>query len=146
MQDFFYSHSSHGAPLTTACYAEDMRGRPSKIPRSTFGERLFHAREQAGLSQQQLAQKIGVSQQDIARWERETTWFNIEHLSKLAKILNSSIDELLGLPVKKVILKPTGKARQLFERVSNLPRRQQEKILEVVEGFVALRTNHKQAA
>ncbi len=126
-------------------YDADMRGRPSKNPRSGFGERLFHAREQAGLSQHQLAAKLGIAQQDVARWERETLWFNVELLPKLVRILDISADELLGLRAEKVNAKPIGKARQLFAAVSRLPRRQQEKISSVVEAFVN-QHGHKQAA
>jgi len=147
MQVYFQSLFPNDIRNGVVPYDADMRGRPSKQPRSGFGERLFHAREEAGLSQQQLAEKLGVSQQDVARWERETIWFNIELLSKLALILDVSADELVGLRVARVNTKPVGKARQLFEAVSKLPRRQQEKIGAVVEAFVNQHSNgHKQAA
>jgi hypothetical protein len=48
-----------------------------------------------------------------------------------------SVEELLGEPKARRLATPDGKARQLFESVSRLPRRQQQKIIEVVEALIA---------
>ena len=45
-------------------------GRPAKRPRPPFGERLHALREAAGLSQEQLASRVGISQAAYAWWER----------------------------------------------------------------------------
>jgi ribosome-binding protein aMBF1 (putative translation factor) len=53
-------------------YAVDMTanmGRPTKRKRTAFGERLVAAREAAGLSQRDLADKIGISQRALSWWE-----------------------------------------------------------------------------
>jgi hypothetical protein len=42
---------------------------------------------------------------------------------KVAEILNVSADELLGKETNKPKARPTGKVQQVFEEVSNLPRR-----------------------
>jgi transcriptional regulator with XRE-family HTH domain len=47
-------------------------GRPSKRPRTAFGERLFAARTAAGLSQAELAQKLGINCEDFATSSDET--------------------------------------------------------------------------
>lgn len=130
-------------------YDEDMpAGRPPKFKRTAFGERLFLARQQAGLSQTQIAQKLGVTQPTYADWERRTTALRPEHLSQLADILNVAVDHLLGRDNgHKARGGPIGKARRVFEAVSRLPRHQQQKIVDVVETFVAGHGNgHKQAA
>jgi len=122
-------------------------GRPPKHQRLPFGERLATLREQAGLSQQQLADKLKVTQQMIAYWERRSTCLRPEHLTALADALNTSVDELLGKAAPKVRGGPIGKVRQVFEAVSRLPRRQQRKIVELLEPFVERHGNgHKQAA
>jgi len=109
-------------------------GRPPKLKRSEFGERLVSIRQRAGLSQTQVAEKLGVSQQAYAGWERSTTALRPDDLAKLADVLGTTTDELLG---KRVASKrgtgPTGKARQVFERVSQLPRATQQRILANVE-------------
>ncbi len=122
-------------------------GRPPKHQRLPFGERLATLREQAGLSQRQLADKLRVTQQMIAYWERRSTCLRPEHLIALADALNTSVDELLGKAAPRIRGGPVGKVRQVFEAVSRLPRRQQKKIAEVVNALVAQSSNgHKQAA
>jgi len=55
----------------------------------------------------------------------------------MAKALGVTVEELLGAPKPQRTTSPGGKARQLFDAVSQLPRRQQQKIIEVVEALVA---------
>src|SRR6266850_2369524 len=60
-------------PLTedSPVYTPAMQtGRPAKTERTSFGQRLHALREQAGLSQQQLAERIGLSQRAYAYSER----------------------------------------------------------------------------
>ena len=120
------------------CYNEPMQtGRPSMRQRPPFGVRLHSLREQAGLSQQQMADKLSIPQRTYAYWEREPVALRAEQINSLAKVLNASPDFLLGFSEQKNRSPyPIGKARQVFEKVSKLPRKQQTKILEVVEAFV----------
>ena len=113
-------------------------GRPAKFTRSAFGERLFVARQQMGLSQMQLADKLGITQSTYAGWERRTTALKPEYISKIAVVLNVSADYLLG-HVNGGHRKggPIGKARRVFEEVSKLPRHQQQRILGIVEDLIA---------
>ena len=119
-------------------YADDMpKGRPSKRPRSQFGERLAAAREHLGLSQQQLADKLGVSQKVITYWERNEVALRSDQLTAIAAALNLNVEALLGQPKPKTRGNgPVGKARQVFEAVSKLPRKQQEKIFDLLQPFL----------
>lgn len=113
-------------------------GRPAKHPRSGFGDRLARFREDAGLSQLQLAEKLGVTQQAVAQWERKTSAVRSDTLARLAEALGIAASELLGeSKTKRAPAAPMGRARSAFEKVSALPRRQQDKIIAVVEAFVA---------
>ena len=117
-------------------------GRPSKRKRPPLGERIATLREQAGLSQQQLAERLGVNQQMIAYWERRAATLRPDQLTALADALQISIDQLLGKAAPKVRGSgPSGKMRQTFEAVSRLPRRQQQKIAEVITALVAQHRN-----
>lgn len=108
-------------------------GRPAKTKRTEFGERLLTARQQAGLSQTQMAEKLGITQPSYAGWERRETALKPEHLLRLAAILNVTVDHLLGKESNRKRGGPAGKARQIFERVSQLPRATQQRILANVE-------------
>lgn len=78
---------------------------------------------------------MGVTQQAIAAWERKITAVRSDTLMRLASILGISSDELLGIkPGRKN--SPSGKLHRVFEEVSKLPRRQQQKVVEFVEAFV----------
>ena len=60
-------------------------------------DELKRLREAAGLSQVQLALRLGVSQSTVANWEIGRRAPQARHLIKLAKILGCSVDALLGL-------------------------------------------------
>ncbi|MBP1580775.1 MAG: helix-turn-helix domain-containing protein [Oscillospiraceae bacterium] len=60
-----------------------------------IGEKLFERRKAAGLSQEELAEKIGVSRQAVSKWERGESSPDTENLIALAKLYNISLDELV---------------------------------------------------
>ena len=61
-----------------------------------FSERLKNLRKQAHLTQVDVAEKLGISQPAYASWERGIKKPTQENLVKIAKILNISIDYLVG--------------------------------------------------
>lgn len=60
-------------------------------------DRLRELREDAGLTQAQLAQLLGTSQTMYSRYERGAVELPVRHLRELSKILHASADYLLGL-------------------------------------------------
>lgn len=114
-------------------------GRPSKRPRSAFGTRLHAAREAAGLTQAQVAQKLDLTQAAYALWERREMALKPEQIEQAAKVLGVSVDYLFGHSSSRVN-GPVGKVRQTFESVSRLPRRQQQRIIGVVEDMLLARS------
>ena len=63
----------------------------SEVEKMTIGERLKMARKQAGLTQAQLAEKIGVPFQSISQWEHDSRTPNMESLNKLANALGCHV-------------------------------------------------------
>lgn len=61
----------------------------------TLGEKLKNARKNAGLSQEQLAERLCVSRAAIAKWETDKGMPDILNLKAISKLLDVSIDELL---------------------------------------------------
>lgn len=61
-----------------------------------YKEALKYQREQAGLSQRQLAIKTELGQGNISRWEAGETIPNIEACIKLADFYGITLDELVG--------------------------------------------------
>lgn len=62
----------------------------------TFAENLKALRRQAGMSQEKLAEKLGVSRQAVTKWETNTGIPDIENLMAVSALFDISIDELLG--------------------------------------------------
>ena len=110
-------------------------GRPSTRPRTAFGQRLLAARQAAGMSQAEVAQKLGITQTAYADWERRPVALRPEQIEKLTKILQVPVEQLFNGRARPKS-GPDGRARRAFEQVSQLPRSQQLHILKVVEAFV----------
>ena len=59
-----------------------------------IGENLKFLRKMQGLTQQELAEKTGIKQQNISRWEKGIHVPNIEECIKLADFYEVSLDDL----------------------------------------------------
>ena len=103
---------------------------------STVPSRLRALREATGLSQHELARQIGERQSNVSFWERTGAHPRSDKLAAIAAALGVSVEEVLGQDKPRRHAQPGGKARLIFERVSQLPRRQQQKIVEVVEALL----------
>ena len=66
-----------------------------------FGDRLKQYRTNEGLSQEQLAEKIGVSRQAITKWETKRGLPDVENMIILAEIFKMTLDELVLQESKK---------------------------------------------
>lgn len=64
-----------------------------------LGENLFKARKQSGLSQEEVAEKLGISRQTISKWELDETLPDIRQSKKLASLYHLSLDELIEFDV-----------------------------------------------
>ena len=62
----------------------------------TLGQNLQAARKAKGLSQETLAEKIGVSRQALGKWEKDTALPGLDNLQAAAQVLGVSVDTLLG--------------------------------------------------
>ncbi|MBS5391234.1 MAG: helix-turn-helix transcriptional regulator [Anaerovoracaceae bacterium] len=60
-----------------------------------LGNNLFHARKRRGLSQEDVAQRLGVSRQTVSKWETGETVPDIRQSKKMAMLYNISLDELI---------------------------------------------------
>lgn len=69
-----------------------------------LGNNLFHARKKSGLSQEEVAERLGVSRQTISKWESDETIPDIRQSKKMAILYHMSLDELIefDLDVKEI--------------------------------------------
>lgn len=70
----------------------------------SLGNNLFDARKKCGLSQEEAAERLGVSRQTISKWELDETLPDICQSKKLANLYGLSLDELIefDIDVKKI--------------------------------------------
>lgn len=61
-----------------------------------FAEKLKDLRKKSGMSQEKLAEKIGVSRQAVTKWENDTGVPDIANLKAVSELFGVSIDELLS--------------------------------------------------
>lgn len=81
----------------------------------TIGQRIAKLRKQQGMSQEHLAEKIGVSSQAVSKWENDASCPDISLLPRLAKLLGITVDELLTGNSNEVKLLPAEQRKSLDE-------------------------------
>ncbi len=113
-------------------------GRPPKSNRSPFGARIHALREQARLSQAEVAEKLGISQQSYAKWERRDVALSVAQLEQLASIFQVPVTAFFSPELTEVEKPrgPVGRAKKAFAALSELPRNQQTRVLEFVEPLM----------
>ena len=79
----------------------------------TFAEKLKSLRKQSGMSQEKLAERLGVSRQATTKWETDAGIPEVENLMGISSLFDISIDELLG--IEKGVKKSTD---YLFESIT----------------------------
>jgi transcriptional regulator with XRE-family HTH domain len=115
-----------------------------KKPASIFGERLVDLRKKRGLSQVELAQKIGSTQRAISYYEVVAAFPPAEILVQIAKALRVSTDELLGL---RQLKETNGQDRdhlklwRKFRKILDLPEKDQRAISRMIQSLASVRGN-----
>ncbi|MDB6374064.1 helix-turn-helix transcriptional regulator [Photorhabdus tasmaniensis] len=103
-----------------------------------LGARIALARKEQQLTQQQLAEQLGIAQQTMAHYEGGRLKVSAALLPLLAQILNLSLDELLGLPVVRRTGKrgPNSRLEQQIEIISQLPKARQKFVSEMLDTVI----------
>ncbi len=70
----------------------------------SLGERLLYLRKKAGLSQEDVAEKLSVSRQTVSKWETDQTVPELNKAKLLSELYNVSYDYLIGESILVVML------------------------------------------
>ena len=81
--------------------------------KKTLGTMIAELRKQHGMTQLELAEKMGVTDKAVSKWERELSCPDINSLPKLAEILDVSVEELMQ--IKKEAETPVNKMSEIME-------------------------------
>ena len=84
-----------------------------------LNERIKQLRTERGLSQIDLANKLGVSKQSVSNWENDNIQPSIDMLLKISHIFSVSTDYLLGEDVRKY-LEITGLKQEYIPHIQQI--------------------------
>lgn len=100
-----------------------------------LGQRVAERRKAQDLTQQQLAERLGVSQQTLAHYEVGRLRIAAAMLPALAKELDVTVEDLLGESTRSGKHKrgPTPKLQRQLEQISRLPRAKQRFVIEMLD-------------
>lgn len=78
-----------------------------------LGEKIVSLRKKNNLSQEELAEKVGVTRQTISKWELEETTPDINQAKKLSKLFNISLDELTNNDINNILVEKVSNTEKL---------------------------------
>ena len=81
--------------------------------KKTLGTMISELRKQHGMTQLELAEKMGVTDKAVSKWERDLSCPDINSLPNLAQILEVSVEELMQ--IKKEADAPVSKVSEIME-------------------------------
>lgn len=85
-----------------------------------IGNKILELRKKNNLSQEQLAEKMGVARQTISKWELGETSPDLNQAKMLSKIFNVSLDEITNNDIKNILIDKVDKSEKLIKRIINI--------------------------
>ena len=106
-----------------------------KLFYEALGQRIAQFRKAQGLTQTQLAEMLGISQQTVAHYEVGRLRVAVAMLPALTRALEVSCEDLLNEQPARTIGKrgPTSTLQRQIEQVGHLPRAKQKFVMEMLE-------------
>jgi transcriptional regulator with XRE-family HTH domain len=114
-------------------------GSQEKVFFQALGTRIADARKALGMTQAQLADELGVSQQIVASYEVGRRRVQLALLPRLATTLAVSVEELIGVTSPSGRRGPAPKLLQQIERIHRLPKARQRFVMQMIDA--ALQAN-----
>jgi transcriptional regulator with XRE-family HTH domain len=105
----------------------------TRLTTMSIAQRLVSLRKQKGLTQQALAEAIGMHITQIKRYEAGSSQPSLEALKKIAQTLRVTTDSLIFEPEE---LEPDEDLRMQFKAVSNMPEEEQRIVKQLLEGMI----------
>lgn len=112
-----------------------------------LGARIAQARKEHGMTQQQLAEQLGIAQQTLAHYEVGRARLPVSMLPVLARLLMLSLDELMGQGIQSAAAGaarrgttkrgPVSRLHQQIDAVEQLPKTKQQFVSQMLETVLA---------
>jgi transcriptional regulator with XRE-family HTH domain len=104
---------------------------------SELGERIADLRLMAGLTQAELAERLGLRQQVVATYENATRRLPSSLVLPLCEIFGITLDQLFGVEQPKAKPGPVPKVYKQFRAICDLPKSKQDHIARVIDALLA---------
>jgi len=132
------------------CHGAGMPATKRPSAHIGFGRRLTALRKVRSLSQLDLAEALGIKQPTVSYYESQGGTPQADVLTRLAKVLGVTMDELLGTPGHRRALPTDDPAAQRmwkkFQQLLELPEPDQKAVLHMLGGLVAMRGKGRRSA
>lgn len=102
-----------------------------------MGLRIAQLRKDSSITQMQLAEMMGVSQQTVAAWEAGRRGVPVSGVPILARALSSTVETLIGEKTGPARRGPAPKLQQQIERITQLPKPKQRFVMEMLDTVLA---------
>lgn len=109
----------------------------SPVNEETIAKRLRELRKNQGLTQAEVAEKLGIPQTLVSEYERGTVRLHGAIVAALAKLMRVSADELLGLkPAKQNGSFTDRRFFRRLQRIEKLPKRHKQTLLRTIDTYL----------
>lgn len=114
---------------------EELMTKEEKVFYRELGARVAVLRKENHITQVEMAQTLGVSQQQIASYEAGRVKIPVSMLPKLTVVLATPVAEIVGVE-RQSRRGPPSRLQQHVERISHLPRAKQKFIIEMLDALI----------
>ncbi|KAB2922442.1 MAG: XRE family transcriptional regulator [Xanthomonadales bacterium] len=103
-----------------------------------LGQRLAEQRKAQGITQVQMAERLGVAQQTMAHYEGGTVRIGVETLAHAAQVFGVAVEDLIGTGKRSAAKRgPQPKIAQQLQQIEALPKAKQRAISQVLDSVIA---------
>ena len=119
----------------------NMKHKPELPTNESFGKRLVEIRKAKGITQEELARKIGSTQRMIAYYEGQTTHIPANKLLSITKALRISADELIGIKKEEVTRTEHAALWRRLKKTEQLSPNDQKAVCYYIDALLSKKSN-----
>ena len=117
--------------------ARKLKNQLPPLSNIQIGKRIAVIRKERGLTQTQLAERIGINQRLVSDYEVGRVGISAEMLARFCSVLQCSADSLItDIPIKELSNNPNLKLTKRLKHIEQLPPMQQKVLLQNIDMFL----------